>query len=300
MDDKVLTQTAPATETPVQAVQAEVQKPQESIVTRASKVSLDNPKKADEGQTESIQFNVKDLDKISDPVARKLAEDAYKSFQGDYTRKTQALAQERKEMEGFKSKLDSMKSWNPERIQEELNNPSFVQAAQEYQRRLNPQTPQQTSNGNSELTEEEFSYLAPEQQKLYLKTKQMEQSLNIVNTRLQASEVEKEDMSLKGKYANYEPRTVNEIYQDMMSGRVQATREHLWKVVDYENAVQRAYQLGLEDRKPGMQEKVSASTQTNGYSVTPSSDTPVRLPKESGIEYFKRLALNNAAKLMKK
>lgn len=298
---EVLTQTVPAATqaAPVAPVQAPVvETPKEDLITRASKVSLDNPQKTT--QSEESKFDVNEISKIADPLARKLAEDAYKSFQADYTKKTQALAAERKQMESLKAQLESSGQYTPDKIHSMLNDPSFVRAAQEYQRINGVQQAPTQETGNGDLTQEEFSYLTPEQQKLYVKTKQMEQSLNVVNNRLQASEVEKQDMGLKSKYANYNPQSVNEIYNGLMSGSMQATREHLWKVQDYDSAVQRAYQLGLQDRKVEMGEKVAASSQTNGVSVTPSGDIPVRQPKESGVEYFKRIALNNASKLMKK
>lgn len=295
MSPETLTQTV--VEAAPQSVQAEPVKPQEDLVTRASKVSIVSPEQKPD---DSISFNVKDFDKIQDPASRKLAEDAYKSMQADYTRKTQALASERKSMEALKAQLEQSGVYSPAKIQEMLNNPSFVQAAEEYYRTTRPAQASQPTNGDGTLSQEEFSYLSPEQQKLYLKTQQLETALKSVNSRLQSSEVEKEDGSLKSRYANYDPRTVNQIYNDMMTGKVQATREHLWKVVDYEEAVKRAYQLGKEDRKLETADKVNASSSPQGVNVIPSSDVPTRIPNESGIEYFKRIAIHNAGKIIRK
>jgi hypothetical protein len=285
---------APQTVAPVveSTVQAEATpKPVEDLVTRASKVSLEQPKKDESVPSDSIAFNVKDIEKITDPQARKLAEDAYKSFQADYTRKTQALASERKQMESFKGQLEQMKSWSPQRIQDELNNPSFIQAAQEYQRINGVQTQPQV-NPNADLTQEEFSYLSPEQQKLYTKTKQMEQTLNVVNNRLQASEVEKVDMSLQSKYANYSSATVDDALRQLASMKPVDIREHVFKAQDYEAAVQRAYKLGLQDKKEEQGQKIAASSQPNNISVTSSNDVPTKQPKESHQGYFHRLAEN--------
>lgn len=297
---EVLTQTVTAPQQNATTVQAPVvETPKEDLVTRASKVSLDQPKNGNEpAASESIKLDQATIDKIADPVLKASVQEAYKSMQADYTKKTQALAAERKQMESLKQQLESSGQYTPEKIQQLLNDPSFVRAAQEYQRANG--THQVATNGNAELTDEEFSFLSPEQQKLYLKTKQMEQSLGIVNDRLQAAEVEKQDMGLKSKYANYNPMTVNEIYQGMMTGKIQATREHLWKVADYDAAVERAYRLGLEDRKIEVGDKVAASSPSNGVSVTASSDVPARLPNENGIEYFKRIAMHNFAKNNKK
>ena len=296
-------ETITQTVTPVQANDTQKpEAPKEDLITRASKVSLTaQPEKSGDTPQDAIKLDQATLDKISDPALKQAVIEAHKSMQADYTRKTQDLASRRKEMDTLKSQLESTGQYTPAKIQELLNNPSFVQAAQDYQRTINP-SQVTAQNGNGELTQEEFSYLSPEQQKLYIKTKQMEQTLGTMNTRLQASEVERQDMGLKSKYANYDPQSVNDIYNGMMNGTIQATREHLWKVQDYDSAVKRAYQLGLEDRNGNLQEKVNASplTTTAGLSVTSSNDVPVRLPHESGIEYFKRIAVHNAGKFMQK
>jgi hypothetical protein len=305
---QVLTpQTEPAKiEQPAPSVQAPVA-PKEDLVTRASKVNLDTPKKDESNQTESIQFNVKDLERIADPNARKLAEDAYKSFQADYTRKTQALAEKSKNADLTKSELESLRQQVEQArnkvydIPSLLNDPQWVQKAAEYQQR-NPISNAPVNGGD--LTQEEISYLTPEQQKLYLKTKEVEQTNQAILSKLNSSEqarvFQEQDNTLKSKYANYQPQTVDEIYNGMMNGKIQATREHLWKVADYDAAVERAYKLGLEDRNLNLGEKLNASSQPSGVSVTPSNDVPVRNQNESGVEYFKRIAMNNAQKLIRK
>lgn len=301
---QVFTQTAPAENKveaiPVQAT--EVTKPEESLVSRASKVSLDTPKKDEGVLTESIKLDQSTIDKITDPALKAAVQEAHKSMQADYTRKTQELATKRKEMDSLKTQLEQSGQYTPAKIQQLLSDPSFVQAAQEFQRINGGQQTTQTVNGD--LTQEEFSYLTPEQQKLYTKTKEVEQTNQAILSKLSSQETalafKEQDMSLKSKYANYAPERVDEIYQGMMKGTVQATREHLWKVIDYEPAIQRAYELGKNDRKLEMGEKVAASSTTNGVSVTPSNDVPVRLANESGPEYFKRIALSNAAKFLRK
>lgn len=302
---EVFTQTVPA-QSKVEAttVQAkEVTKPEESLISRASKVSLDTPKKDEGVLTESIKLDQAAIDKITDPALKASVQEAYKSMQADYTKKTQDLATKRKEMDSLKTQLESTGQYTPARIQQLLTDPSFVQAAMEFQR-INGGQSNQATPANGELSAEEFSYLTPEQQKLYTSTMDVKKTNDQILSKLNASETarvfEQQDTTLRTKYANYDPKAVDEIYNGMMNGTIQATREHLFKVHDYDNAVQRAYQLGKEDRKIEMGEKVAASSTTNGVSVTPSSDVPVRLANESGPEYFKRIALGNAAKLLRK
>ena len=103
---EVLTQTAPV------AVQAtETQKPEvkESLITRASKVSLEsaNPEKGTEqASQEAIKLDQATIEKIADPTLKAAVMEAHKSMQADYTRKTQELASKRKEMDSLKSQLE--------------------------------------------------------------------------------------------------------------------------------------------------------------------------------------------------
>jgi len=302
MSDQVLTQTEPTTSTtngtPVQATETKM----EDIVSRVSSFKA-QPKEGAESlpSQDAIAFNVKDFDKIQDPTARKLAEDAYKSMQADYTRKTQALASEKKQMESLKAQLEQSGQFTQTKIQELLNNPSFVQAAKEYEasQRVNQQSAQ-----TGDLTEEEFSYLSPEQQKLYLSQKRMhEQSqsmLTNLSQELLSMKTQKEDTELAGKFKNYDSNVVNQTYKDMMAGKVQATREHLWKAIDYDDAVNRAYQVGQMDERQGISEKRQASTTVGGVNTqTIDADIPLKDKKESFSDYWKRLATASKTKLGK-
>ena len=291
MADQVLMQTAPAVDNKLAPVQAnDTQKPaQDDILARASAF-----KTQPDASAQEVKFDVKEIEKISDPTAKKLAEDAYKSFQADYTRKTQDLAKQRKDLEAAQSLRSRQFSLTD--IDEVLSNPQFIQAAQEKQRTIQPQ--QTVANGSTDLTEEEFSYLSPEMQKVYLQQKQTKDVVAQLTGQLQSAQVEKEDMTLKTRYANYNPEIVNQTYKDMMSGKVNATREHLWRALDYEDAVKRAYSLGRQDEKGGISQARQASTQVNGVTTqTFDSDTPVKAKGESFQDYWKRIAQSAKTKL---
>lgn len=297
MGNENLTQTAPTTtETKVAPVQAnEPQKlvSADDIITRSSAFKV-QPETTPNG-TQETKFNFKDIEKITDPVAKKWAEDAYKSFQADHTRKTQEIAEQRRNLESAQS-LKS-KNFTLNDVDELLNNPTFIQAAQEKQKIAQPQQTM-SQNGNAELTEEEFSYLTPEMQKVYLQQKQTKDMVAQLTGKLQSAEIEKEDMTLKTRYTNYSPESVNQIYRDMMSGKINATREHLWKVLDYEDMAKRVYQLGRQDEKQGISQARQASTQVNGVTTqTLDSDIPTRLKNESFQDHWKRLAQAAKTKL---
>jgi peptidoglycan hydrolase-like protein with peptidoglycan-binding domain len=283
------TQTA-SPETPKPAVQAAPETKPDDIVSRASGVKLDakDGTKPDEAKNPTKELNAY-LASVTDPQARKLVEDAYKSMQADYTRKTQDLASERKQMESLKAQLEQSSRYTPERIQQLLNDPSFVQAAQQYQAQFAKTT--QPANGSGDLSEEELSYLPPEQQKLYHQQKQMQTALANLQGELQQQKAQKEDLSLQSRYKNYDPKAVDQIFQDMMTGKVQATREHLWKVHDYDDAVKRAYELGRQDAKGITQERVNGSTMTNGMNAAATqTEAPSKIKGESFHDYWKRLA----------
>lgn len=264
---------------------------QEDIISRASSFKA-QPENG--SPVQDAKFNVKDIEKITDPVAKKIAEDAYKSFQSDYTRKTQELAEQRRSLEQAQSLRN--RSFTLNDIDEVLSNPAFVQAAQEKHRVTQPQ--QTVQSGNGELTEEEYSYLTPEMQKVYIQQKQTKDMVAQLSGQLQSAQVEKEDMTLKSRYGNYNPDVVNQTYRDMMTGKVNATREHLWKVIDYEEAVKRAYSLGRQDEKSGISQARQASTNVSGVTTqTLDTDLPVKQKGESFQDHWKRLAQAAKTKL---
>ena len=289
METVVIPQTV-ATETKTTVVPVQAQEKPNDIITRASAV-----KPNQETSTSSeAKFDVKDIEKITDPVAKDIAQRAYKSFQADYTRKTQDLAQQKRDLETSQSLRN--RGFSTSEIDELLSNPQFVQAAQEKQRTIQPQ--QTVTNGNGDLTEEEFSYLAPEMQKVYIQQKQTRDMVAQLTGQLQSAQVEKEDLTLKGKYANYNPEIINQTYRDMMSGKLVATREHLFKAIDYEDMAKRAYELGRADEKNGISQARQASTQVAGVNTqTMDSDIPTKLKGESHMDFFRRLAQNAKAKL---
>ena len=73
-----------------------IQTSQDEIITRASGFQVD-PKPTDNG--DKITFDPKMIEQITDPQHKKLVEDAYKSFQADYTKKTTDIASQRKALE---------------------------------------------------------------------------------------------------------------------------------------------------------------------------------------------------------
>ena len=276
---KVITEGETVVETPVaepvQEAAPEAPKVEESIVSRASKVKLEMPK-AKEEPSNPFSLTREDWDKVqSDPSLKKY----YQSMLTDYQKKTSELSEQRREIE--KQKVSA--NWTPERIQQLLNDPTFVQAAQQVASVQNPP--------NSGLSDQEYSALT-DKEKAQLNSMQNEvQQLKLQNYQMQQKQ---QDELLRQKYANYAPDIVDTTIHKLVNNEVQATREDIFKVIDYESAVQRAYQLGKQDRQLENTEK-QQSMSAEGYNATPQNSVPSIDKGESTSSYWKRLAVARLA-----
>ncbi len=241
-----------------------------------SKVSAYKPPVPDPvTPVQDINFNVTDISKIEDPQARKYAEEAYKSFQRDYTRKTQDLAVLRKD---YESKITQTTTWTPEKIQELLKDQDFVKSAQLVSG-VNP------TEDESMMSEGERKRLADVDSKMNILIQQ--------NERLAKSQ---QDKDLTVKYANYAADIVDTTVKGLLSGTQQATREDIWKVVDYEAAVKRAYDMGKKDERDGVTEKVN-SISTDGNTVVSSGNEITFEKGETGNTAWQKIMAKNLAKV---
>lgn len=241
------------------------------------------------GSNPTKDFN-EHLSKVQDPVARKLLEDVQKSMQADYTKKTQDLASKSKEIDSLRTSLEQSKQFTPARIQELLSDPTFVQAAQGY---IATQQPVQ-SNGQiatGDLTPEEISYLAPEQQKLYAKQMEQAKILSSLQGELISQKAQKEDVELSTRYPNYDPGEVEKTWRAFSDGNIRATREHFYKILKHDENVKQAYAMGREHERNGIRERIDASSTTGGLNaVNIQAEMPARQPNESSQAFWKRCA----------
>lgn len=232
--------------------------------------------KPQEAQTQEgdIKFDVNSIESIKDPQAKKYAQDAYKSFERGYQKKFQELAALRKEIETSKQPAE----WTTERVQGLLNDPNFVKAAQSVAGVTNQQ-----DNNYSALTDEEKKQIDDIQRQMIQLQKQNQQLL-----------WRQQDSQLKDKYSDYNPEAVDTITADLLSGKRLATREDLWKVHQYDEHIKRAYQLGREDRKLDLEEKMT-SLSAVGETITPSGEKIEPEEGESSQSFLKRILFKNAA-----
>jgi len=258
--------------TPLPTDNQPTESPVDDLITRVSK--LQTEVKPVEETFEG--FDYKEIEKIQDPVAKEQALNAYKSFQKGFNKKFQELAEIKKALEG-KGQQDA--NWTPERIQQLLNDQNFVSAAQSVMS-------SQQQQGN--LSDEEYSALTDTEKQQW---RQMQSQLNMMTQQNSKLIQQQQDEKLRGKYANYSPATIDSMTQRLLNGQYQATREDIHKVVDYDAAVKRAYELGKQDRQLDVSSRVESNTPIpTGHQVTQANDVPEKEKGESNFNYFQRIA----------
>jgi hypothetical protein len=274
------TPVAPApTQAPVAPAPVET-KPEVNLVTRASAVKFETPK-----EVTPPEFDVNEINKIADPAAKEYAEKAYKSFQRGFNSKFQELAELRK---NYEAKINENSQWTPQKVQSMLQDPNFVQAAKQVVATQNPP--------NSGLTEEQYSALSDGEK---ARINQMESELSqLKQQNFQAVKVQ-EDTALKSKYANYSSDIVDVTINDLVQGKVRASREDIFKVLDYDDGIKRAYELGRQDERGTKQEKLNAASYESPSTV-PVRETPQKTDKETDRAFLSRLFFANQEKYGKR
>lgn len=224
-----------------------------------------------------------DLSKL-DPATRKIVEDKLKNLESGFNKKYQAVADLRKKIEADGVQNDT---WTPQRLQQYLNRPDFIQAAQALQQQSAPQQWNGSQEEWSALTDGEKSQFAAMSQQINRQGQQMEQILTA-----------REDELLKQQYPDYNPQLVDKLKSDLISGSYQATRADIWKVANFESAVERAYRLGQEDAFKERTERGNAASiapNGNGMNVTSADAIPDDV-KKGGIAAIGRWRLSQFRK----
>lgn len=257
---------------PVQESQpVQEQKPveqQESLITRVAKFKDESLSQTKEDDS---SFDVHEIEQIADPKAKEYALKAYKSFERGYGKKFQDLAAMRKDYEQRQAELDKLKqqysNWSPERIDELLKNPEFVEAAKKYQGIEEPDP----------------------------KVKEVEKRIAQLEQERYLMELRRQDEQLSTKYPDYNSQLVNQVRDELITGRRQATNEDLWKVINFESAIERAYKLGLQDKKIQLNDKMNSSA-IEGTTVSTAEEPLTRQDNENGENFLKRIFLKNLEK----
>jgi hypothetical protein len=240
-------------ETP-QPVQPPVEPAKEpDLVTRVSQFkNVEEAKQDIDGK-----FNINDLDteieKLPNPNLKEKVLGLKKSLLRGENLKYQEIATLRKQ---YETALAEQTNWSPERIQAAMKDPNFIQAAQTV-------ISSQNTESDSMLTEKERKLLEDNNQR--------------VNQLLQAQQqqiAQQQHQMLKQKYANYDPEVVEKVVKDLQAGKAQINYEHIWRALDYEPGIQRAYDMAKQDKVVLNEDRAKAM----------SFDTNLNLAQPSTVE----------------
>lgn len=258
--------------------------PTQDIINRASKFVEDNAPKAP--VADNVDYNSQDLDKllegVTDPAIKEQLIKKSKSLEKGFNNKFQQIADLRKQLENT---VSQSQQWTPEKVKSLLQDPMFVQSAQSIAGSTPPDG----------MTEEEYSQLTDGEKAKLAKLPQIEQELSLLRNERFIAQKNEQDTRLKEKYQNYNPQAIDSLTSDLIQGKIQATREDLWKVRDYDDAVVRAYKMGLSDKNNKNQERMNASVTPSNIGVVPNSDTPKQNSNQSSKQYFVELGKRRLA-----
>lgn len=252
----------------VEKVEPKVEIPKQDDLFKRVSAKVEEPVKP----SNEFGLTAEDYEKVkSDPVLSKF----YKSMESGVGKKFQELAELRKT---YEAKVNE--KWTPTKIQELLNNPDFVMSAQAVAQSQAPAT--------SGMTNEEWSALSDTDKAKFkaLEAKQAQMEQLFLKERQS-----KEDEVLKTKYPDYAPDIVDTTISKLVKGEVTATREDIWKVINYDNHVRRAYELGKKDASIDNKEKVDA-TSIDGFNTTTPQDKIEPKSGESNKDYFRRIVMS--------
>ena len=249
--------------------------PTPDLVTRVSEVKPEAPK---EPEFKSNEFDEKFKDLPPDVQTQVKA---YRNeIMSGANKQFMAAAEKEKAIETAKTQ-----PWTTDRVQQLLNDQTFVSSAQEVaQKQALAQNPV-----GSGMQDQEWSALTDGERKQFYAIQQ-----NQVVMQGQMNELlsKQEDQNLMTRYKNYNAQAVDKAQDDYANRRVKATREHIHKILDYEPGLKRAYEMGKQDRQTEIAGKQIASSPSIGVNTTQADTVPEKPKGMAGPEWFKQLALN--------
>lgn len=261
------------------AVTPTVEAPQQTLEQRISSL---------EGDVSKPLMTQEEINSIPDPKLREYIQAKEKDMVKGMNEKFRNIAELKKELEQSKSQSQVSDRWTKDRLQQELQNPEFSQAVQDYASQSAPQdwvgTQEEWSNLNTN-EKREFNIMKSELKGLKDSQRQFQ--------------LQQTDQTIKGKFEDYKPEQINDFEAKLRRGVVDdsSRREAIYKALNYEAAVKRAYELGRTDTNGNLQKKMNASTIDSTQSQTPAIDLPKREENEKTSNYFVKLARRNMEQL---
>ncbi len=266
-----------------QETQTPQQPPTDDLLSRVSKFEANNDPEA-KSQDNGNGFDSKELEEsianIEDPQLKAKMEGLRKNLLSGANNKFQEIATLRKEMQGFMEQSKGSNEWTPEKVQALSQDPKFIAAAQQI----------------AGTSEDEYSSMSEGEKTQFNDMKAKIGELEKMNQK--ALETQQQQLrnqqhgELSTKYANYDRKEIDMITYDMLEGKIQATPEHIYKAFKHDDNVRKAYDMGRQDERNGVQDKIQ-STSAEGISTNVSPEPIVPEEKETSRSFFNRIIQKN-------
>lgn len=298
---ETLTQQQPQAQAPAKAPEAQaapIEVPKDLSQRLSQPVVKEAQKEASPAQDGPTPIEIS-LDDIKDPVQRsvvqkaletklKQANDAISRKFGEFGAEKSKLLQEKQAIE-LQLEQAKNKHFTVQDIQQMVNRPDFIQAAQAYQQQLAPEGWNKSAEEWSNLSESEKSMVANALREA--------QSAKAQVSQMQLSHLHNE---LRSQYTDYNPAEVESIITRANTGQMTQKEifELTYKALKAEEMAKRAYQLGYQDSQSVTREKVGGASMPNGIQTQVSSESLQRLPNEPSRSFFKRVAEKSLASVM--
>lgn len=251
------------------------------------RISSEPQKQETSPAQEEPLYNSSDIEKIQDPMAKKVVQDLYKHFEKGFNKKFMEVADKEKAVSQRFEELQRQQDWTPERVQQILQDPRFVASAQTLAQSQAP--------GNWTGTSEEWSALNPTEKAAFQQLEGKVNSLLASNNKMLVAQY---DNQIKTKYSDYDPTQIDKFAEDFDRGAVDTAtlRELMHKALNFERYMERTYQFGMHDGHSQFKEKLNGSTEIGTGALNAGDDKPKMEPGEKPGNYFKRLAMFNLQK----
>lgn len=292
IEQQTVTTPVPAAEPSAPITQQVSEVKEQDLITKVAQFQKAQTQKPATYDPNDIGFDYKEIESIKDPIAKEIAIKAYKSMQAGVTKKFQEVALTRKDLE---TKIADMQTWTPEKVNNYLlNNPSFLQAAQQ----IAGQNTQQNPN-NGGLTDEQYSALTDREKAELAQLPTLKDEINKlkqVNIHAILAQV---DSQLQTKYSDYNPSAINNGLSELSRLQPHELREVAYKALNHDEHVKAAYEMGRQEALQLNQTRVNFVS-VNGSQAVNNDGLPTRAAGENDRTWFERLANFRIAQSRKK
>jgi hypothetical protein len=255
--------------------------PEDLLSRVANFVEEKKPEGKSEDEIDGEVFNDAEfrrkIDAITDPELKDQMIRLRKSAISGVGQKFQEIAEIRKELQSLKERAVTQgNKWSAEKIQEMINDPEFIKAAQSV-----------VGNDN---TDDEY---IPESVKAQLRElADIKTKVGSWEEQMTRSQMEQAHQVLTSKYgADYDKNQIDSIHKSVLEGKVKPSFEDYYKAINYEKNVRRAYELGIKDARKGVEEKSEISSM-DGIGQQPNQQLKPEVG-ESDKNFFKKIIQKN-------